>query len=106
MGRGAGNAPVELLMEYLNRRGAAYNISVILKAYQDFIQPIFEKFYWGYNHPYYLTASKGINSVYGWYFSMRGINDILQMEEALNKIPEEDKYTLVRSVTKQILGEI
>ena len=75
MGRGAGNAPVELLMEYLNRRGAAYNISVILKAYQDFIQPIFEKFYWGYNHPYYLTASKGINSVYGWYFSMRGIND-------------------------------
>ncbi|MCX4320771.1 MAG: hypothetical protein OSJ44_13795 [Lachnospiraceae bacterium] len=106
MGRGAGNVPVELLMEYRNRQGAAYDIPVILKAYQDFIRPIFEKLYWGYDHSYFLTASKSINSVYGWYFLSHGIKDILQMEKALNKIPEEDKYTLVRSVAEVILGQM
>ena len=28
------------------------------------------------------------------------------MEKALNKIPEEDKYTLVRSVAEVILGQM
>ncbi|MDE7327739.1 MAG: hypothetical protein K2N63_15920 [Lachnospiraceae bacterium] len=106
MGRGAGNVPLELLMEYQNKQGAAYDIPLILKAYQDFIRPVFEKLYWGYEHSYYLTASKSINSVYGWYFSTHGIKDILQMEKALNRISEEDKYTLIRSVAENILGQM
>ena len=35
MGRGAGNVPVELLVDYLNKKEKLYNMEVLLKTYQD-----------------------------------------------------------------------
>lgn len=103
MGRGAGNVPVELLMEDLNQKGAGYDISRVLYAYQKYIKPIFEQNYWGYDHAYYLTASKSMNSVYSWYFVNHGIQDILLLKEALEGIRKENKHTLVRENADEVL---
>lgn len=95
MGRGAGNVPTELLMEYLNKTcQTAYGITRVLKLFQDQIKPIFEKYFWGFSPTYYLTASKNMNSVYGWYFSNRGISDVQEMNELLEQIPTDIRYTL------------
>lgn len=106
MGRGAGNVPVELLMDYLNKKGKKYNLGVLLKTYQDYIKPIFEQYFWGYTHPYYLTASKDMNSVYSWFFMNQGINDIVQLSEALDMIKDTSKYTLMKAEAVEVLKKI
>lgn len=106
MGRGAGNVPVELLMDYLNRRVKQYNIEVLLKTYQDYIKPIFEQYFWGYTHPYYLTASKDMNSVYSWFFMNKGIGDIVELNKALNMIKDSSKYTLMKDEAAEVLIKI
>lgn len=106
MGRGAGNVPVELLMDYLNRRVKQYNIEVLLKTYQDYIKPIFEQYFWGYTHPYYLTASKDMNSVYSWFFMNKGISDIVELNKALNMIKDSSKYTLMKDEAAEVLIKI
>lgn len=109
MGRGAGNVPIELLMDYLNKKEKLYNLEVLLKTYQDYIKPIFEQYFWGYTHPYYLTASKDMNSVYSWYFMNNGINDIVRLNKALDMISDDSKYALMKDeaseVVKKIRGE-
>ena len=106
MGRGAGNVSVELLMDYLNRRVKQYNIEVLLKTYQDYIKPIFEQYFWGYTHPYYLTASKDMNSVYSWFFMNKGIGDIVELNKALNMIKDSSKYTLMKDEAAEVLIKI
>lgn len=106
MGRGAGNVPVELIMEYMNKSEFAFNIISVLQAYQEYIQPVFQKYYWGYDHSYFLTASKQMNSVYGWYFLNHGIRDIIQMSNALDGIKKENKYTLVRENADEMVDTI
>ena len=106
MGRGAGNVPVELLMDYLNRRVKQYNIEVLLKSYQDYINPIFDQYFWGYTHPYYLTASKDMNSVYSWFFMNKGIGDIVELNKALNMIKDSSKYTLMKDEAAEVLIKI
>ncbi len=106
MGRGAGNVPVELIMEYLNRNGDAYKIQPVLLAYQEELKPVYQKYPWGYDHSYYLSASKGMNSVYSWYFMNHGIRDILKLDGLLDCIKEEDKYTLVRNQADKILDAV
>lgn len=109
MGRGAGNVPVELLMDYLNKENEQYKVEVLLKTYQEYIKPIFEQYFWGYTHPYYLTASKDMNSVYSWFFMNKGIKDVVQLNKALDMVQPASKYTLVKEeairIAKIIQGE-
>ena len=106
MGRGAGNVPVELLMDYLNKKDKQYNLEVLLRTYQDYIKPIFEQYFWGYTHPYYLTASKDMNSVYSWFFMNKGIQDIVQLNTALDMIKENSKYTLMKDEAERVAEKI
>lgn len=83
-----------------------YNIEVLLKTYQDYIKPIFEQYFWGYTHPYYLTASKDMNSVYSWFFMNKGIGDIVELNKALNMIKDSSKYTLMKDEAAEVLIKI
>lgn len=52
MGRGAGNAPSEVLVNYLNKtEGKSYDVNLILKLIDDYLLKDFEKKNYGYN-PY------------------------------------------------------
>ena len=104
MGRGAGNVPVELLMEYLNKFcGADYKIIEVLDLFQKTIRPIFREYYWGFSPEYYLTAQKDTNSVYSWYLRNRGVRDIRDFDAILDSLPDEIRYTLNRSVADQAI---
>lgn len=105
MGRGAGNVPTELLMEYMNRnRNGAFKVSPVLNVYEQFLAPVFQKYYWGYSIPYYLTATKKVNSAYGWYIGNQGIRSAAEISEILDAIPEDVRYTLKRDVIDGILA--
>jgi len=106
MGRGAGNAPIELLMKYINEKiNGAYQIQPVLSAFETCIAPIFKEQYWGYSMPYFLTACKDVNPAYGWYLEQKGITSLADINIVLDHIPEESKYTLVKSTAERAISE-
>lgn len=106
MGRGAGNVPIELLMEYLNKNaGTHYDILRVLTLFQQSIRPIFQKYYWGYSPEYYLTASKDINSVYSWYLMNHGVTDLRDFDAILERLPQDIRYTLSRQTADQVMEQ-
>lgn len=107
MGRGAGNVPLELLMNYLNvKDGGSYNVSLILSLFQNYIEPIYKKYGWGYSMPYCLTAINSLNSVWGWFFMSKGITDLKQLEQAFSLIPKDTTYTLDREIGEKIIEKL
>ncbi len=106
MGRGAGNVPTELLAEFLNKNGARYDVLPLLSIYQKHLEPIYRQYGWGYTLPYFLTAVCKTNSAYGWYFMNHGLTDLEDLALAMEKIPEEVRYTLKPDIADQILKEV
>lgn len=57
MGRGAGNAPTELLASYLNRKyGEKYNIPILLDTIEKYIVPLKKSVHWGYDLPMFVCG--------------------------------------------------
>lgn len=90
MGKGAGNAPLELLALYLNENhGCQYDISQMLEILDVNISRIYEKKYWGYSMQFFLSASNDCHPSYISYLldkrtlSVKALNQIVQ-----NILPE------------------
>ena len=65
IGKGAGNAAIELLAMYMNDwAGTAYDINQILEIIDVNIMPIYRQHYWGYSLKYYLAASNDCHPDY------------------------------------------
>jgi len=107
MGRGGGNVPTELLMDYLNYTySGQYNIAEVLRLYQNYLEPVYKQYGWGYTIPYYLTAAKQVNSAYGWYFTSHGIEDFGELSWALDQVPKDIKYALKPSIANEIIRRL
>lgn len=58
MGRGAGNAPTELLAESLNRRYyAGYDMNIIMDTIDMYMSQYLEKYKWGYSISYMIAGT-------------------------------------------------
>lgn len=107
MGRGAGNAPIELVMEYVNKKmGGQYCIDAIMSAYETYIEPIFKRLTWGYSMPYFLTASKEMNSVYAWYLMNNGITNLSDLSKVMDHVPLEDRYTMRKDSANHAIEQL
>lgn len=103
MGRGAGNVPIELLMNYFNNSyHTKYDILPILKLFEKHIEPIYKQYGWGYSLPYFLVAKYKTNSAYGWYFNNKGISDLSDLDWCLSQIPDDIRYTLRKDIADSI----
>lgn len=59
MGRGAGNAPTELLASFLNEKyETTYNVSVLLEVIDKYITPLRKAVHWGYDLPMFICGTK------------------------------------------------
>ena len=57
MGRGAGNATTELVMNYLNRKhNSHYNLDAVMDAIDIYMQYYLEHYSWGYSIPYFIAG--------------------------------------------------
>ena len=54
LGRGAGNCPMELLLNFLHN--PKFHIRPILRCIQDYIEPLQKEFRWGFDIPYMITG--------------------------------------------------
>lgn len=60
MGRGAGNTPTELIMQYLvSQQGYSYEVDSILDLIDSYMDNIRAKCTWGYSTDYFISGSYG-----------------------------------------------
>lgn len=57
MGRGAGNATTELLVNFLNRKYSGnYDMNTVMDAIDMYMQKFIEQYKWGYSTPYFIAG--------------------------------------------------
>lgn len=99
MGKGAGNAPIELLCMYMNDNyGKHYHISQLLEAIDSTILDLYNKYHWGYGMKPFIAASNDCHPNYVSYLldkktlSVKSINEILKKLEGDRKLLYNKDY--------------
>ncbi len=92
MGRGAGNLPTELLVQYLiDNYNAQYDLIPILKVTDEYISKIFAKTPWGYSVPYYLAATNNCHPNYASFLVDKQTVSVEAINSILENIPSDKK---------------
>lgn len=92
MGRGAGNLNTELYVEYLNdTRDTKYQSVILLRIIDEILMPIYNRNYWGFSLPYYVSAVNGCHPNYASFLDERKTLTIENMDHIMKKISNEEK---------------
>jgi 4-hydroxy 2-oxovalerate aldolase len=103
MGRGAGNLPTELVINYINRNiEKKYEITKILELIDEVILPIQRCNNWGYLMPFTLASINNAHPNYASFLIDKEQITIPQMAEMLRKLPHENKHRYNQSVIEEI----
>lgn len=93
MGKGAGNAPIELLATFVNDTfGHRYDIGQLLEAIDSCISPLYSKYHWGYSLKAFIAASNDCHPNYVSFLlnkktlSVKSVNAILKNLEGERKL--------------------
>jgi 4-hydroxy 2-oxovalerate aldolase len=107
MGRGAGNAPIELLMHYANHHfNSGYNPSTVLQTFETFLSPTYQKCHWGYSPQHFVSAVNKINPAYTWYLNQLGYSRYDDIEKILLSVPNEKRHSLSKETVQSIISQI
>lgn len=94
MGRGAGNLNTELFIQYLNERiGASYDIKPVLMIIDEIINDFYQRNYWGYSLPNYISAVHNAHPNYAGYLDDKKTLTVEAMNEIFGMMDEEKKYS-------------
>ena len=99
MGKGAGNAPLELLVAFMNENcGAKYDINPILEAIDVNMLDLFKQLNWGYSLKSFISASNDCHPNYVSYLlnkktlAVKSVNEILlKIEQGPRKLHYDKK---------------
>lgn len=99
MGRGAGNLNTELFIDYLNDNiGSRYQLNPLLAMIDEILNSFYQKNYWGYSLPNYLSASYNAHPSYANYLddkktlTIENLNEIFAMMDTDKKIDYDKQY--------------
>ena len=92
MGSGAGNLPIELMMQYLNTNyDKEYDIELIFELYETYLQDIFKVTHWGYQPRNFITAVCNAQPYYGVYLETKYGFNSKHLNAALLGMTEEER---------------
>lgn len=112
MGRGVGNLATELLCDYINNDvQQKYLLTPILNIVDKYLMPIYAEQRWGYDLPYFLSATFKCHPNYAAYLMRKETLDIETIEKILSLIPinerkEFDESLIERTYIKYQSSEI
>lgn len=90
MGKSAGNAPIELIVMYLNRMSPKrYNVDQMLEAIDSNILQFYSEPTWGYNLFFYIAASNDCHPNYVSFLLRKRTLSIKSVNEILRKLSLE-----------------
>lgn len=99
MGRGAGNLNTELFVEYLNdNANGEYDLKPLLTIIDEILNGFYQRNYWGYSLPNYLSAAHGAHPNYAGYLddkktlTVEDMNEIFGMMDPIKKISYDKNY--------------
>lgn len=112
MGRGAGNTPTELIIQYLLRsRGYNYDMDALLDVIDTYMDNLRSRCSWGYNTPYFVAGSYGahVNNIS--YLMKKNSIRSKDIRYILNKLGEQERkrynYGLLeKTYMEYMLGDI
>ncbi len=92
MGKGAGNAPIELLAMYVKEHfSKPYHLAQILEAIDTSILEIYRNVPWGYSFKFFLAASNDCHPNYVTYLTDKKTLSIKAVNQILRSIEKEKK---------------
>ena len=99
MGRGAGNLNTELFVEYLNdNNGGVYDLKPLLTIIDEILNEFYQRNYWGYSLPNYISASHHSHPNYASYLddkktlTVENMNVIFDMMDDDKRISYDKQY--------------
>lgn len=93
MGRGAGNLNTELFVEYLNDNiGTQYKLKPLLTIIDEILNPFYQRNYWGYSLPNYLSAKHNAHPNYAGYLDAKKTLTVENIDEIFAMM-DDDKRT-------------
>ena len=99
MGRGAGNLNTELFVQYLNdNTDSNYDIKPLLSIIDEILNEFYQRNYWGYSLPNYLSAAHNAHPNYAGYLddkktlTVENMNEIFDMMEEDKKVSYDKDY--------------
>ena len=92
MGRGAGNLNTELFVEYLNENiNAKYIIKPLLNVIDEILYDFYQKNYWGYSLPNYLSAVHCSHPNYADFLKQKNTLTVQAMDDIFSMISMEKR---------------
>lgn len=99
MGRGAGNLNTELFVQYLNDNAEGrYDIRPLLSIIDEILNEFYQRNYWGYSLPNYLSAAHNAHPNYAGYLddkktlTVENMNEIFDMMDEGKKVSYDKDY--------------
>ena len=103
MGRGAGNLNTELFVGYLNENaGKSYQIKPLLTIADKILTPFYERGYWGYSLPNYISASHSAHPNYASYLDAKKTLTFEDMDEIFDMMDDEKKVSFDKSYIEDL----
>lgn len=103
MGRGAGNLNTELFLGYLNENASkTYDIKPLLSIVDKILTPFYERNYWGYSLPNYISASHNAHPNYAGYLDAKKTLTFEDMNEIFDMMDEDKKVSYDRVYIEEL----
>lgn len=103
MGRGAGNLNTELFLEFLNENaGKDYDIKPLLAIIDKVLTPFYEKNFWGYSLPNYISASHNAHPNYAGYLDSKKTLTFEEMNEIFAMMENDKKFSYDKDYIESI----
>ncbi len=103
MGRGAGNLNTELFVEYLNENiDGKYNLKPLLNVIDEILNDFYQKNYWGYSLPNYISAIHWAHPNYAGYLSEKNTLTVEAMDEIFSMMPQDKRFEFDKDYIEQL----
>lgn len=103
MGRGAGNLNTELFVEYLNEStGANYDLKPLFVIIDEILNDCYQRNYWGYSLPNYLSASHNAHPNYASYLDDKKTLTVKNMNEIFDLMDEDKKVSYDKTYIEEL----
>lgn len=92
MGRGAGNLNTELFVEFLNEHNNSnYILKPLLSIIDEILNGFYQKNYWGYSLPNYISAKHWAHPDYASYLTDKNTLTVENIDEIFSMMSQEKK---------------